>query len=568
MRIRGLVLLVALNGALLVIGAVRAPKDLAVEHRVKIGLVFDVDGLGDKSFNDAAYRGLTRAESELDIATRFIEPGDGSERESALRELAAAKYDLVIGVGFIFTDDMRKIAAAFPDVKFACIDYSVIPGQPPPPANLVGLRFKEEQGSFLVGALAALLSKTHQVGFVGGMDIPLIHKFQAGYVAGVKHVCPACTVYVAYAGTDPKAFADPTTGKELALAQYGRGADIIFHAAGKTGVGVFNAAASEGKLSAIGVDSDQFHEQPCCVLSSMVKGVDVAVVDVIHSVAEGHFQGGLREFGLAENGVGYVYDDHNPEVDPGRGARAHVEALRDQIIDGKIEVPFQMKALFEARAGEQALRRGRGGHRGIADRGAGHHPRAGRRERRGKEHADQDRVATAARRRDAGTLHVSMAAQDRAGVAHAGARDRAGRGHGAPALHARAQPDHPRERRPRPRAAAARHPGPGRGAWRDRRAARSAQLSLPGDPGRRIGSLSVGEQQRVEIVKIPWRGADILLLDEPTAVLTPGEVVELFRVLRGLADQGKTIVIVTHKLDEVAALADHTDGHAWRAGRG
>ncbi len=302
-------------------------------------MVLDVGGLGDKSFNDAAYAGMLRAASELDIETRFIEPGDGSDRESALRQLAASGFDLVIGVGFIFTDDMRAAAARFPGVKFACIDYSVLPGQSPPPANLVGLRFREQEGSFLVGALAALVSKSKTVGFVGGMDIPLIHKFEAGYTAGVKHVCPDCTVLAAYAGTEPKAFADPTMGKELALAQFDRGADVIFQAAGKTGTGVFNAAEERGQL-AIGVDVDQFHEAPCCILTSMVKGVDVAVDGVIHETAAGHFAGGVRELGLAEGGVGYVYDDHNQKWIP-PAVHDRIEALKAEIVDRKIEVPWQ-----------------------------------------------------------------------------------------------------------------------------------------------------------------------------------------------------------------------------------
>ena len=328
--------LVALNLLLLLAGLSRGRAG-AGGKRVRVGLVFDVGGLGDKSFNDLAYAGLTRAEEELDIEARYIEPGDGSDRESAIRQLAGEGYDLVIGVGFIFTDDLREAAARFPAVRFACIDYSLIPGQPPPPPNLVGLRFREEEGAFLVGALAALVSRTGKVGFVGGMDIPLIHKFQAGYTAGARHVCPTCEVFAAYAGTEPKAFADPTTGKELALAQYGRGVDVIFHASGKTGTGVFNAARERGRL-AIGVDADQFHDAPCCVLTSMVKGVDVGVVETIRQVVAGTFRGGIVEYGLKEGGVDYVYDDHNRRWIPDEVHR-RVEDLRRRIIAGEIEVP-------------------------------------------------------------------------------------------------------------------------------------------------------------------------------------------------------------------------------------
>ncbi len=339
MRGRLLLGLVVLNAVLLGLGAARKRPDGTAEKRVRVGLVLDIGGLGDKSFNDAAWRGLERAEAELDVETRFIEPGDGSDRESAVRQLAAGGYDLVIGVGFIFSDDLRAAAARFPGVRFAGVDFSVVPGAPPIAPNLLALRFREEQGSFLVGALAALVSRTKILGFVGGMDIPLIRKFEAGYRAGVAAVCADCRVLAAYAGTDPKAFADPTMGKELALAQIDRGADVVYHAAGKTGTGVLGAAEARKKL-VIGVDSDQYHEAPCCVLTSMVKRVDVAVYDAIRAVAEGRFRGGVSELGLAEGGVGYVYDDRNKKWIPD-AVHAHVEALRARIIAGEIEVPVK-----------------------------------------------------------------------------------------------------------------------------------------------------------------------------------------------------------------------------------
>jgi basic membrane protein A len=330
--------LVALNLALVGAGLARHRSSRQAPGRVRVGLVFDIGGLGDKSFNDSAYKGLLAGIEKYGVETRTIEPGDGSERESALRELAGEGYDLVIGVGFIFTDDMKAVATEFPKVKFACVDMSAAPGDAIP-ANLVGLRFREEEGSYLVGALAALVSKTKTVGFVGGMQIPLIRKFEAGFTAGVAAVCPECQVLSAYAGTEPKAFADPTTGKELALAQYGAGADVIFHASGKTGAGVFTAATQEHRL-AIGVDADQFGEAPCCVLTSMVKGVDVAVEDTIGAVVAGTFQGGVRELGLAQGGVGYIYDSRNEHWIP-EAVRARVEALRQEIVDGAIVVPFK-----------------------------------------------------------------------------------------------------------------------------------------------------------------------------------------------------------------------------------
>ena len=329
---------IGVNGLLLAAGSGQAQRDLPM-NRIKIGLVFDVGGLGDKSFNDAAYKGLMEAERRFDVVTRTIEPADGSDRESAIRQFASQGFDLVIGVGFIFTDDMIAAARRFPGVRFVTIDHVVIPDQPPLPTNLLGIRFREQEGAFLVGALAGQVSQTHTVGFVGGMEIPLIRKFQAGYTAGVKHVCPQCRVYAAYAGSDPSAFADPTKGKELALAQYDRGADIIFHASGKTGVGVFNAARAQGKL-AIGVDVDQFLEAPCCVLSSMLKGVDVAVRGSIGEVVEGRFQGGVRELGLAEGGIGYVHDDRNRRWIP-EAVRDRLEKLKNDIITGALKVPVE-----------------------------------------------------------------------------------------------------------------------------------------------------------------------------------------------------------------------------------
>ncbi len=330
--------LLALNAALLALGIGRGGGG-ACHSDLCVGLVYDVGGVGDKSFNDAAHRALVRAERELGVPVRAIEPGDGSDRESALRQLASRGYHLVIGVGFIFTDDLRKLAAEFPDTRFAGVDFSIVPGQPPPPANLVGLRFREHEGSFLVGAIAGMVSRTRKVGFVGGMDIPLIHKFEAGYRAGVSHVCPDCEIIAAYAGTTPEAFSDPVSGKELAMTQYARGADIVFHASGRTGTGVFNAARELHKL-AIGVDSDQFHEAPCCVLTSMVKQVDVAVFDVIAEMSEGKFTPGIREFGLAEDGVGFVYDENNRNLLPA-DVVSRARALAAEIIAGTIAVPSQ-----------------------------------------------------------------------------------------------------------------------------------------------------------------------------------------------------------------------------------
>ena len=318
-------------------GAAQPPAGNAVD----VGVVFDLGGRGDKSFNDGAYLGAERAEKDLGVRVRFIEPGEGSDRESGLRLLAAEGMDLVIGVGFIFTDDLTQLAKEYPNVKFAGVDFSVATDQHgavvPPPANLAALRFREEQGSFLVGALAALVGKSKKVGFVGGMDSPLIQKFEMGYKAGVHQVCPDCTVLTQYAGVTPEAFRNPGKGKEIALSQYQQGANVIFHASGSTGLGVFEAARQTNKL-AIGVDADQYGEAPGYVLSSMVKGVDNAVYDAIRRVKDGTFAGGIYQYGLAEQGVGYVYDKNNEKLIP-PDARARLEKLRQDIVAGRIVVP-------------------------------------------------------------------------------------------------------------------------------------------------------------------------------------------------------------------------------------
>lgn len=306
-----------------------------------VGIVFDVGGRGDKSFNDGAYLGGERAEQELGARVTYIEPGEGSDREAGLRLLAAEGMDLVIGVGFIFTDDVLALAKEYPNVRFANVDMSLpldAMGTPLPlPANLRALKFREEEGSFLVGALAALVGKSKKVGFVGGMDIALIHKFEAGYRAGVLYVCPDCEVIANYAGVTPEAFRNPGRGKEMALAMYNQGVNVIFHASGSTGLGVFEAARTTGKL-AIGVDADQYSEAPGFILTSMVKGIDASVLAAVKAVKEGTFTGGVQQFGLAEQGVGYIYDDNNRALIPDT-VRARLDSLTADIVAGRITVP-------------------------------------------------------------------------------------------------------------------------------------------------------------------------------------------------------------------------------------
>ena len=318
-------LLAALHVALLGIrhrGSTAAPK-------ASVGIVLDIGGRGDKSFNDGAFAGGERAMRSLGVGVRYIEPGDGSDREAGLRLLTAEGMKLVIGVGFIFTDDITELARQFPNTNFAGIDYAA--GVTPPP-NLAAIRFREEEGSYLVGAIAALAGGSKKIGFVGGMDIPLIHKFEAGYRAGVAKVCPDCLVIAQYAGATPEAFRDPPRGKDLALSQYRAGVNVIFQAAGATGLGVFEAARETGKL-VIGTDADQYDEAPGHVLTSMVKHVDVATFDIIQ-----HFSGGVHEFGLADGGIGYVYDARNRALIPD-AVHAKVESLARDIIAGRIQVP-------------------------------------------------------------------------------------------------------------------------------------------------------------------------------------------------------------------------------------
>lgn len=319
---------------------------------VKVGLVFDIGGKGDKSFNDSAWRGLDWAAKDFGIKRIALEPGVDADREVNLRNLAMLGYDLVIGVGFLFTDAISSVADEFPDTKFAIVD-GFIPDKP----NVMSLLFKEHEGSFLVGMIAGLKAKEDgkdTVGFVGGMDIPLIHKFEAGYIAGVKYVYPECKILSAYAGDTPQAFADPVKGKELALSQYDNGAWVIYHASGLTGAGVFEAA-KERKRYVIGVDSNQnymgYIEETgeSYGLTSMLKQVDVSVYLAIKSVVEGTFQGGIEEFGLDRTvtigdktyyGVYYALDKYNehllsPEI------IAQVEEAKSKILSGEIIVPAE-----------------------------------------------------------------------------------------------------------------------------------------------------------------------------------------------------------------------------------
>ncbi len=304
--------------------AAPAPE-VAAEKPLKVGIVLSSGGLGDKSFNDSAYRGLENAKKDLGIEFKYVEPAYPSE--GYLREYAEAGYDLVIATGFLMKDATEKVAKDFPDVKFALIDeVSTLP-------NVSSLVFAEDQGSFLVGALAAMMSKTGSVGFVGGMEIPLIQKFQKGYEMGAKYVNPNIKLGSLYtSGSNP--FNDPVRGKENALSLIKQGADVVYHAAGGTGIGVIEAA-KEAKVFAIGVDSNQDGIAQGTVLTSMMKYVDVAVYNAVKAVKEGTFKGGEQRFGVKEGGVGTTEFEFTKDA-IGADNLAKLEAIKKDIIDGKI----------------------------------------------------------------------------------------------------------------------------------------------------------------------------------------------------------------------------------------
>jgi basic membrane protein A len=297
---------------------------------IRVGLVLSVGGLGDKSFNDSAYQGLMKARDELGSEPIYGQPEQMAEDEKYLRQYAEQGLDLVIAVGFLMKDALEKVSPEFPETRFAIIDAMV--DRP----NVASLVFREHEGSFLVGAIAGLVTKTDKVGFVGGMDIPLIHKFEVGYAEGVKYVNPKADVLIAYAGSGPEAFHDPVKGKSLALSQFDRGADVIFQAAGSTGNGVIDGAKERG-LFAIGVDANQNYMAPGSVLTSMMKRVDVAVFQIVKDVVENRFKGGPHVYGLEVDGVGYALDQYNKDL-IGTDVLEKVEAIKQDIISGKIKV--------------------------------------------------------------------------------------------------------------------------------------------------------------------------------------------------------------------------------------
>lgn len=315
---------------------------------VTVGMALDIGGLGDKSFNDAAKRGLDQAIADglvCEENTKFIEANaTGSDRDQNIQSLADAGYTFVEGVGFAFSGGINEIAPDFPDTNFAIIDGFANAGTAAgltndDLTNVADLTFKEHEGSFLVGVAAALKCECDTIGFLGGQQgIGLIEKFEAGFTAGALAVNPDMKVLVEYIGTDETAFVDPVKGEALSISMYDDGAEIIYHAAGASGAGLFNAAVEKGKF-AIGVDSDQYltasPEQQPLILTSMLKRVDVATYNAIKQVGEGAFVTGFQTFGLAEDGLDF--STSNPELT--QDIIDQMNDFKQQIIDGTIVVP-------------------------------------------------------------------------------------------------------------------------------------------------------------------------------------------------------------------------------------
>jgi basic membrane protein A len=317
--------------------------------KIKVGIVFDIGGKNDRSFNAAAWEGGKRAQNDLPICLYDVEPGNPTSIEPAMRAFAERNFDLIVGIGFAQGPIMQKVAEDYPDIKFAIIDGVIFEADgKTPKSNVASLVFREHEGSYLVGMIAAAKSKTGVLGFLGGMDIPLIHKFETGYEEGARSVNPNIRVIDNYVGVTDGAWNNPGKGKELALAQIEKGADVIFTAAGNSGLGAFDAVEQYGKNAqgeankfVIGVDSNQNMVKPGFVLTSMVKRVDNAVYDAIKEVLEGRFQGGFHVFGLDKDGVAYAMDQYNKPLIP-QEVITRVEESRGKIVAGEITVTDAM----------------------------------------------------------------------------------------------------------------------------------------------------------------------------------------------------------------------------------
>lgn len=317
--------------------------------RIKVGIVFDIGGKNDRSFNAAAWEGVKRAEKELPICLYDVEPGNPTSIEPAMRAFAEKNFDLIVGIGFAQGPIMQSVANDYPNIKFAIIDGVIFEADgKTPKQNVASLVFREHEGSYLVGMIAASKSKTGKLGFLGGMDIPLIHRFNKGYEEGAKAVNPNVEIFSNYVGVNDHAWNNPAKGKELALAQIEKGADVIFTAAGNSGLGAFDAVEQYGKNPegeankfVIGVDSNQNAVKPGFVLTSMVKRVDNAVYDAVKETLENRFKGGFHVFGLDKDGVAYSLDQYNKPLIP-QDVLIKVDGAKGKIIAGDIKVTDAM----------------------------------------------------------------------------------------------------------------------------------------------------------------------------------------------------------------------------------
>jgi basic membrane protein A len=317
-------LLLAASCALLLLGGAARAQE------IRPAVVFDLGGKFDRSFNEAVHRGVQDFQRATGVQVQEFELQQEAQREQALRNFARRGQDPIIAVGFAQRSAVQTVAAEFPRTRFVVLDSTIdLP-------NVQAILFREEQGSYLAGMMAAMASRAGRIGFVGGMDIPLIRKFACGYVQGARAVNPQLQVFQNMTGSTPTAWRDPVRGGELARSQIERGADVIFHAAGATGVGVLQAVADAGRLG-IGVDSNQNHLHPGRVLTSMVKRVDVAARTSLEAARAGNWRAGVSVLGLAEDGVGVALDEHNaalvtPEM------RTRLDEARAAIVAGRTRV--------------------------------------------------------------------------------------------------------------------------------------------------------------------------------------------------------------------------------------
>lgn len=349
MRINYLLLLCLFSLTALIPGCTNRTEARREGCQIRVGIVFDIGGKNDRSFNAAAWEGVKRAEQELPICLYDVEPGNPTSIEPAMRAFAEKGFDLIIGVGFAQGPILKRVATDYPDIKFAIVDGVIFEDDgKTPKQNVASLVFREHEGSYLVGMIAAEKSRTGVLGFLGGMDIPLIHRFQKGYEEGARSVNPNIRLIPNYVGVTDHAWNNPGKGKELALAQIEKGADVIFTAAGNSGLGAFDAVEQYGKNEkgeanrfVIGVDSNQNAVKPGFVLTSMVKRVDNAVYNVVVEVLGGNFKGGFHTFGLEKDGVAYALDDNNKPLISAETLQ-RVEEAKAKIVAGEIKVTDAM----------------------------------------------------------------------------------------------------------------------------------------------------------------------------------------------------------------------------------